>query len=238
MIKVKNKVIFSLTVFFLIAGIGSTMAGSIWPAQSTWDSEWPKLNIIITGGNVKGTCANPGWTIDGKVISDVKITGHWYQTDTQLSGRYIFTIASDGSAFNGLWCYGEGDPSFGNPGWDGTLISSSDNSGGGISYPDISGNWDGFWPGWDKGKPCNIRQNGSELIFTNHVGDVSYGYFIQTGWGEWGEVVATDWSNLHGTLSQGTLSPGLDRIDWSNGSWWVRTSFGDNTPSDDIMIIR
>jgi hypothetical protein len=80
-------------------------------------------------------------------------------------------------------------------------------------YPDITGIWYLGGP-YDAGRPCQIIHNGNALIFINENGGQSGGEFVDSG-----TVVASDWQGL-----QGKISDGGKRIDWSNGSWWVRNS--------------
>jgi hypothetical protein len=79
--------------------------------------------------------------------------------------------------------------------------------------PDITGIWYMGGP-HDEGRPCQILHNGNALIFINENGGQSGGGFVDSG-----TVVASDWQGL-----QGKISDGGKRIDWSNGSWWVRNS--------------
>ena len=80
-------------------------------------------------------------------------------------------------------------------------------------YPEIAGIWYLGGP-YDEGRPCQILHNGNALIFINEDGGQSAGGFMDSG-----TVVASDWKGL-----QGKISEGGKRIDWSNGSWWVRNS--------------
>jgi hypothetical protein len=80
-------------------------------------------------------------------------------------------------------------------------------------YPDITGIWYLGGP-YDEGRPCQVIHNGNALIFINENGGQSGGRFVDSG-----TVVASDWQGL-----QGKISDGGKRIDWSNGSWWVRNS--------------
>ena len=63
------------------------------------------------------------------------------------------------------------------------------------------------------GGKCSIDQNGNDLVFTNENGQTSRGEFVDSS-----TIVATDWENG----LKGTLSNGGTRIDWANGSWWIK----------------
>lgn len=79
-------------------------------------------------------------------------------------------------------------------------------------YPDIAGIWYMGGP-YNEGLSCQILHNGDALIFINERGDQSAGGFVDSG-----TVVASDWQGLRGRISDDGK-----RIDWSNGTWWVRT---------------
>jgi len=68
----------------------------------------------------------------------------------------------------------------------------------------------------DKKKPCSITNNGAFLTFTNEQGSTSIGHFTNT---QQTEFSADEWQFVHGTLSQDGL-----RIDWTNGTYWMRCS--------------
>jgi hypothetical protein len=77
--------------------------------------------------------------------------------------------------------------------------------------PDLSGKWQMGGP-YNVGQPTAISQQGNRLQLTNERGGTSNGSCTGDG-----AVTAFDWGNL-----TGRLSPGADRIDWRNGTWWVR----------------
>lgn len=83
---------------------------------------------------------------------------------------------------------------------------------------DIAGNWSMGGP-YNVGMSCQIIQQGSDLTFINENGDQSSGKFIVDA-----AVIATDWE---GGL-EGTLSADGNRIDWANGTWWVRSPTPDS----------
>jgi hypothetical protein len=76
---------------------------------------------------------------------------------------------------------------------------------------DVNGAWYMGGP-MNAGQACGIEQKGDVLTFINERGDRSVGHFKDGG-----TVVATGWSNLQGTLAEGST-----RINWSNGTWWTR----------------
>jgi hypothetical protein len=70
----------------------------------------------------------------------------------------------------------------------------------------------------DKNKRCSISNNGPFLSFTNEQGSTSSGHFTNM---QQTEFSADQWQFVRGTLS----SDGL-RIDWTNGTYWMRCSGG------------
>ena len=74
----------------------------------------------------------------------------------------------------------------------------------------LAGTWyaDGF-----RSEVCSIRQNGSVLQLDNGHGASASGSFDAQG------RLTTDW---HGNSIVGVVSADGNRIDWDNGTWWVR----------------
>ena len=70
----------------------------------------------------------------------------------------------------------------------------------------------------DKNKQCSIANNGAFLTFTNEQGSSSIGHFTNT---QQTEFSADEWQFVRGTLSRDGL-----RIDWTNGTYWMRCSGG------------
>lgn len=89
--------------------------------------------------------------------------------------------------------------------------------GSGFAY--IDGTWYMGGP-YNEGMPCHITQKGNTLTFTNENGQESSGKFIDSY-----AVVAVDWDNG----LRGTLASDGNRIDWANGTWWVRNSREEDT---------
>jgi hypothetical protein len=75
----------------------------------------------------------------------------------------------------------------------------------------ISGDW---CAQGDKTKRCSISSNGAFLTFTNENGSKSTGHFVN--------MQQTVFSADEWQFVQGTLSPDGLRIDWTNGTYWMR----------------
>ena len=79
----------------------------------------------------------------------------------------------------------------------------------------ISGDW---CAQGDKTKRCSISSNGAFLTFTNENGSTSTGHFVN--------MQQTVFSADEWHFVQGTLSPDGLRIDWTNGTYWMRCGSG------------
>jgi DNA-directed RNA polymerase subunit RPC12/RpoP len=78
--------------------------------------------------------------------------------------------------------------------------------------PRLAGDWKMGGP-YNVGMACHIRQSGKDLTFVNEKGDESQGAFNSKT-----EVIALDWE---GGLT-GKLVKNNTRINWRNGTWWVK----------------
>ena len=67
---------------------------------------------------------------------------------------------------------------------------------------------------YNAGQPCHVAQHDGNLTFVNEAGNRSDGVLVA----ERSEVIALDWEN--GLV--GILSDNDTRINWRNGTWWVR----------------
>jgi len=82
----------------------------------------------------------------------------------------------------------------------------------GSASPHLAGDWKMGGP-YNVGKPCQILQADNYLTFVNENGDKSRGVLKNKT-----EVIALDWE---GGLN-GILTNGATRINWKNGTWWLR----------------
>jgi hypothetical protein len=82
--------------------------------------------------------------------------------------------------------------------------------GGGYRTPNLNGNW---YPNGNRSLQCSIQQHRGNLTLQNENGDRATGSFN----GKW--KVSTNWQ---GTRIGGTISSDGNRIDWSNGTYWIR----------------
>jgi len=82
----------------------------------------------------------------------------------------------------------------------------------GSAFPNLAGNWT-MGGRINAGKPCLILQSGNYLTFVNEGGNKSRGILKDKS-----EVIALDWED---GLS-GILTDGATRINWKNGTWWLK----------------
>jgi hypothetical protein len=86
----------------------------------------------------------------------------------------------------------------------------------------------GSWPGWpgyapqltgtwfasgDRARRCSISQQRGSLNLQNEAGQTAAGSFVRK------RDITTNWN---GTVINGQVSRDGNRIDWSNGTYWVR----------------
>lgn len=163
-----------------------------------------EITLQQTGNTVTGTYPFDQGRIQGTVVGN-KLIGMWSESPSYSppddAGDLEFTMSEDCKSFSGKYRYGSSGSW---KRWDGNLSS--------VGSADLGGNWKMGGP-YNAGRPCQIIQQGNTLTFINENGDRSAGEFTDSA-----TVVATDWE---GGL-RGAVSAEGDRIDWANGTWWVR----------------
>lgn len=108
------------------------------------------------------------------------------------------TLSNDGSQIN--WS-------------NGSFWARCDNGGGGGGWrrrPNLNGIW---YPNGNRSLSCSIQQHRDVLNFQNENGDRGTGSFD-------GRYHLT--TNWNGTRIGGTLNRDQTRIDWDNGTYWMR----------------
>jgi hypothetical protein len=85
------------------------------------------------------------------------------------------------------------------------------------TLPNISGTWYAQGDTW---KRCSVDQSGTSVTFRNEQSQTGNGHFVNPS------VVQVDWGYMGGHAMRGTISANLNRIDWSNGTYWTRGSGG------------
>ncbi|NPV63250.1 MAG: hypothetical protein HPY61_11590 [Methanotrichaceae archaeon] len=193
--------------------LGSSSGGchSGWTGkwEVTWgemDFERTEMTLQQTGTTITGTYPFDQGRIQG-TISGNKLIGQWSESPSYSppddAGDFEFTMSDDCKSISGKYRYGSSGSW---RDWNGKLLT--------IAGTDLNGNWEMGGP-YNAGEPCQIIQQGSALAFINENGDQSEGGFIDES-----TVIATDWEDG----LRGTISDDGNRIDWANGTWWVRNS--------------
>ena len=83
-------------------------------------------------------------------------------------------------------------------------------TGGGQSRPNLNGIW---YPQGNRSLQCSIQQRRDVLNLQNEQGARATGSF------DGKRHISTNWS---GTTIGGTISPDGNRIEWDNGTYWIR----------------
>jgi hypothetical protein len=82
--------------------------------------------------------------------------------------------------------------------------------GGGNRRPNLNGNW---YPNGNRAMSCSIQQRRGNLTLQNESGQRATGSFNGRS------HLSTNWQ---GTMIGGTLSRDGNRINWDNGTYWIR----------------
>lgn len=95
---------------------------------------------------------------------------------------------------------------------NGTMWSRCPGNGGGWTpwWPRLTGTW---FANGDRSRVCSIRQTQGSLALQNEVGQTANGNL-----GGHRDIT----SNWNGVVINGHVSRDGNRIDWSNGTYWVR----------------
>ena len=184
----------------LLWGTGTTVTeidwsnGVIWtraaavPANisGTWVYNDKLTSITQNGASLVFTNEN-NQKSNGQIISSGAIPGHPLNVEATNWNNLIGTLSNSNTEID--WSNGAK--------W--------------LKVPEISGAWTYFGPGPTNGLVASIIESGANLVFINEKGQKSNGEFSTLG-----TVIAFDWNNLVGTLTNGNTE-----IDWSNDTKWV-----------------
>ena len=93
---------------------------------------------------------------------------------------------------------------------NGTYWARCDNGGGGgRRRPNLTGTW---YANGDRSRSCSISQRRGNLTLQNELGQSATGNFN-------GRQITTNWA---GSAISGTITQGGNRINWDNGTYWIR----------------
>ncbi len=109
----------------------------------------------------------------------------------------VGTLSPDGSQIN--WS-------------NGTMWARCPSGGGGwpSDRPRLTGTW---FANGDRSRACSIQQTRGSLALQNEAGQTANGSFVRK------RDISTNWN---GTIINGHISRDGNRIDWDNGTFWVR----------------
>ena len=97
---------------------------------------------------------------------------------------------------------------------NGTFWARCYSGGGGGGWgprrPNLNGNW---YPNGNRSLSCSIQQRRNNLTLQNEVGQRATGSFNGR------RQIVTNWQ---GARIVGTIAPNGTRIDWDNGTYWMR----------------
>ncbi len=105
------------------------------------------------------------------------------------------TLSNDGSQIN----------------WSNGSYWARCDSGGGRDRWTLSGTW---FANGDRSRACSIRQRHGDLDLHNESGQSASGNFTDR------HRITTNWS---GAVIQGRISQHGGRIDWDNGTYWIKS---------------
>jgi hypothetical protein len=93
---------------------------------------------------------------------------------------------------------------------NGSFWARCDSGGGGRNRLNLTGTW---YAQGDRSRKCSVQQRGSNLQLSNETGDTASGQMN-------GKRTLT--SSWNGSTIGGTVSSDGNRINWDNGTYWIR----------------
>jgi hypothetical protein len=212
-------------VYALLAGMGLVAA-----AQMPAPPQMPQIPTAPQMPQMPDNAPSPGSPTNGS--QGAGFMGAWC---VQGDPTKLASISNNGAFLN--LTNESGSTSIGNlqgsnqivaPGWQfvtGTLSGDgrqinwtnrtfwarcSNGDGGGRRSSNLNGNW---YPNGNRSLSCSIQQHRGNLTLQNETGQRATGSFNGRG------HVSTNWS---GARIGGTVSADGNRIDWDNGTYWIR----------------
>jgi hypothetical protein len=178
-----------------------------------------QLNIGGTGRNQRSGHQSAGfvggWCAQGDRMKQTSISynGAYYNLTNESGDTSIGSLQSNNRIQAEGWQFVTGTlTNHGNQiQWsNGTFWARCPTGGGGQRSLNLNGNW---YPNGNRSMQCSIQQHRGNLTFQNETGQRA------TGSLQGKRQIATNWS---GTKISGTVSSDGNRIDWSNGTYWIR----------------
>lgn len=172
----------------------------------------PMLHAQMGGGQASGFLG--AWCAQGDFSKHASISGN---------GVFLTLTNENGDTSPGNL---QGSNQIQAPGWqfvtgtlsnDGSQINWSNGSywarcdGGGGSRWTLTGTW---FANGDRSRACSIRQRHGDLDLRNESGQSASGNFADR------HRITTNWN---GAVIQGRINQHGNRIDWDNGTYWVKS---------------
>jgi hypothetical protein len=156
-----------------------------------------------------------GWCAQGDPTKQTSISynGAFYNLTNENGDTSIGNLQGNNQIQAPGWQFVTGTLSMGGKQiqWsNGTFWARCPTGGGGGRSPNLNGNW---YPNGNRSLQCSIQQRRGTLTLQNESGQRATGSFN----GRWG--ISTNWQ---GTRITGTITRDGNRINWDNGTYWIR----------------
>jgi hypothetical protein len=190
-------------------GAQMPQAPSMSPDGSTNGASNGAGNGSRSAGFVGGWCAQG----DPAKQTSISYNGAFYNLTNETGSTSIGNPQGNNQIVAPGWQFVTGTLSMGGSQiqWsNGTFWARCPTGGGGGGRLNLNGNW---YPNGNRSMQCSIQQHRGNLTLQNENGQRATGSIT----GRW--RVSTNWQ---GTTINGTVTRDGNRINWDNGTYWVR----------------
>ena len=156
-----------------------------------------------------------GWCAQGDTAKQTSISynGAFYNLTNENGDTSMGTLQGRNQIQAAGWQFVTGTLSQGGRQiqWsNGTFWARCPTGGGGGGRQDLNGNW---YPNGNRSMQCSIQQHRGNLQLQNESGQRATGSF------QGKRNISTNWQ---GTRINGTVTQDGNRINWDNGTYWIR----------------
>jgi len=156
-----------------------------------------------------------GWCAQGDPTKQTSISynGAFYNLTNEMGDTSVGNLQGNNQISAPGWQFVTGTLSQGGSQiqWsNGTFWARCPTGGGGRGKQNLTGNW---YPNGNRSMQCSIQQRRGNLTLQNENGQRATGSFN----GKWN--ISTNWQ---GTRINGTVTRDGNRINWDNGTYWIR----------------
>jgi hypothetical protein len=192
---------------------GQFPQGPVGPGMPSSASSTPGDGAQANGAQGAGFVG--GWCVQGDRTRQASIiyNGAFYNLTNESGSTSIGNPQGSNQIVAPGWQFVTGTLSMGGSQiqWsNGTFWARCPSGGGGGRKPDLNGNW---YPNGNRSLQCSIQQRRGNLTLQNENGRRATGSFN----GRW--AIATNWQ---ATRIRGTITRDGNRINWDNGTYWIR----------------